>query len=146
MQWSNTAHGFTIVEAVVALAIVSTGVLGLAQLATQVTHTVVRARRHTVAAVLADDGISARLAGPIAATPADCLERDVAGCVEALDGGGQITNGPPAFVRRWRAAPLSGSTPPAWGLAVCVVAAHERSGTGTTPGTCIARVAWPVAP
>ncbi len=146
MQRSRAAHGFTIVEAVVALAIVTTGVLGLAELSTHVTHTVLRARRHTMAAVLADQGVSTRMAGPLAVTPVDCLQRDVAGCVEALDGVGHVTTGRPAFVRRWRAAALGGTTPPAWGLTVCVVPVHERHGTGVAPGACVARIAWEAAP
>ena len=146
MQRSRAAQGFTIVEAVVALAIVTTGVLGLAELSTHVTHTVLRARRHTMAAVLADQGVSTRMAGPLAVTPVDCLQRDVAGCVEALDGGGHVTTGRPAFVRRWRAAALGGTTPPVWGLTVCVVPVAERHGTGVAPGVCVARIAWEAAP
>ncbi len=146
MQQSRAAQGFTIVEAVVALAIVTTGVLGLAELATHVTQTVLRARRHTIAAVLADQGVSTRMAGPIAVTPVDCLQHDVAGCVEALDGVGRVTAGPPAFLRRWRTAAVGGVTPTAWGLTVCVVPVHERYGTGVAPGTCVARIAWEAVP
>lgn len=146
MPSSTTQYGFTIVEAVVALAIVTTGVLGLAGLATQVTDAVARARRHTLAALLADQAISARLGQPIPATPVDCLQRDVAGCFELLDGAGRLTAGPPAFVRRWRAVALAGITPPARSLTVCVVPVHERHGLGTAPGACVARIAWEAAP
>jgi type II secretory pathway pseudopilin PulG len=139
-------HGFTIVEAVVALAIVTTGVLSLASLATQVTAIVARARRHTIAAVLADQALAARLRLPISATASDCLQRDLAGCSETLDGSGLVTTALPAFVRRWRAAPIAGVTPSAWGLTVCVVPAHERHGTGSAPGACVARIAWEAAP
>ena len=146
MQRSRAAQGFTIVEAVVALAIVTTGVLGLAELSTHVTHTVLRARQHTIAAVLADQGVSMRVAGPMAVTSVDCVQRDVAGCVETLDGVGRVTTGPPAFVRRWRAAAIGGTSPPAWGLTVCVVPVHERRGAGVAPGACVARIAWEAAP
>ena len=147
MRKSSAAElGFTIVEAVVALAIVTTGVLGLVALATQVTDTVARARRHTVAAVLADQAISTRAGPSLAATATDCLQRDVAGCVEALDGAGQVTAGRPAFVRRWRAAAVGGATPSAWALTVCVVPVRERAGTSPTPGTCVARIVWEAAP
>lgn len=138
--------GFSIVEAIVALAIVTTGVLALASLATQVTASVVRARRHTIAAVLADQAVAMRLRLPLAATPTDCLQHDVAGCVEALDGGGRVTAGPAAFVRRWRVAAIAGVVPPAWALGVCVVPVHERRSAGPAPGACIARVAWEAAP
>ncbi len=146
MRQLRAAHGFTIVEAVVALAIVTTGVLGLAELATHVTHTVLRARRHTIAAVLADQGVSMRVAGPMAVTPVDCVQRDVAGCVEALDSVGRVTTGPPAFVRRWRAAAIGGTSPPVWGLTVCVLPVHERRGAGRAPGACVARIVWESAP
>ncbi len=139
-------YGFTIVEAIVALAIVTTGVLALAGLATQVTTTVARARRHTIAAVLADQALAVRAREPITATPADCLQHDQAGCSEILDGEGRVTTGLPAFVRRWRAAPIAGSTPSAWALTVCVIPAHERHGTGSAPGACVARIAWEAAP
>ena len=139
-------HGFTIVEAVVALAIVTTGVLSLASLAAQVTALVARARGHTIAAVLADQALAARLREPISATPSDCLQRDLAGCFEPLDSTGLVTTTGPAFVRRWRATPIAGVTPSAWGLTVCVVPVHERRGTGRAPGACVARIAWEAAP
>lgn len=139
-------HGFTIVEAVVALAIVTTGVLGLTGLATQVTDAVARARRHTQAALMADQAVSIRLAQPVTATPPDCLQRDVAGCVDALDGAGRIATGPPAFVRRWRATLVAGASPPAWSLTVCVVPVHERRAPGPAPGACVSRIVWEPAP
>jgi len=143
---SASEYGFTIVEAVVALAIVTTGVLSLASLAIQVTATVARARRHTIAAVLADQSVSARLRESITATPADCLQRDLSGCSETLDGSGLVTSMVPAFVRRWRAAPIPGAAPSAWALTVCVVPAHERHSTGRAPGACVTRIAWEAAP
>ena len=139
-------QGFTIVEAIVALAIVTTGVMSLASLSTQVTAMVARARRHTIAAVLADQAVSVRLREPITATPADCLQRDLAGCSEALDGSGLVTTTAPAFVRRWRAAPIAGAAVGTWGLTVCVVPAHERHGAGVAPGACVARIVWAAAP
>lgn len=139
-------QGFTIVEAIIALAIVTTGVVSLASLSTQVTVTVARARRHTVAAVLADQALAARLRAPISATPADCLQRDRAGCSETLDGSGLVTTALPAFVRRWRAAQVAGAAAGTWGLTVCVVPAHERHGAGVAPGACVARIVWEAAP
>lgn len=143
--WASE-RGFTIVEAIVSLAIVTTGVLSLASLATQVTTMVARARRHTVAAVLADQALAARLRAPITATPGDCLQRDLAGCSETLDGSGLVTTALPAFVRRWRAVPIAGAAVGTWGLTVCVVPVHERLGSGLATGACVARIAWEAAP
>ncbi len=105
-----------------------------------------RARRHTIAAVLADQSVSARIRAPLSATSADCLRRDVAGCSERLDEAGVITSGLPMFMRRWRAVPIGGATPSAWGLTVCVVPAHERDSTSSAPGACVARIAWEAEP
>jgi type II secretory pathway pseudopilin PulG len=147
MRTPRTAeNGFTIIEAIVALAIVTTGVLALASLASQVTGLVVRARRHTMAAVLADQGVALRLRQPLVVTPTDCLQYDVAGCVEQLDGTGRVTAGPAAFVRRWRVAAVGGVVPAAWALGVCVVSVHERRARGAAPGACVARLAWEAAP
>lgn len=139
-------RGFSIIEAVVALAIVTTGVLALASLAAQVTESVLRARRHTMAAVLADQAVAVRLRQPLTATPLDCLQHDVAGCVEMLDGAGRVTAGRAAFVRRWRVAAVGGVVPSAWALGVCVVPIHQRHVPGPAPGTCIARIAWEAVP
>lgn len=139
-------HGFTIIEAIVALAIVTTGVLSMASLAAHVTALVARARGHTLAALLAEQTLALRLHEPISATSGDCLQRDVAGCFETVDGAGLVTAVTPVFVRRWRAAPIGSVAPRAWALTVCVVAAHERHMTGRTPGACVARIAWEAAP
>jgi type II secretory pathway pseudopilin PulG len=143
---SASERGFTVVEAIVSLAIVTTGVLSLASLAAQVTTMVARARRHTVAAVLADQAIAALRRPPISATPDDCLQRDLPGCSETLDGSGLVTTAPPAFVRRWRSVPIAGAAVGTWGLTVCVVPVHERLGSGLATGTCVARIAWEAAP
>lgn len=146
MRDCQAEDGFTIVEAIVALAIVTTGVLALASLATQVTESVVRARRQTVAAMLADQAMAARLRQPLAVTATDCLQHDVPGCVEGLDAAGALTASAVVFVRRWRVAAVSGVSPAAWSVGVCVVPVHERAGRAAAPGACVARIAWEAAP
>ncbi len=138
--------GFTLLEAIVALAIVTTGVLSLAGLARQVTETVARSRRHLSAAVLADQYVAMRIGRPIAPTPSDCLDRDIGGCVEQLDGDGRPASGLPAYVRRWRIAALAGAPAPAWSLTVCVVPADLRRATASSPGACVARILSGTAP
>lgn len=139
-------RGFTVLEAMVALAIVTSGVLSLAGLARQVIDTVARSRRHFSAAVLADQFVAMRLGRPIATTPADCLDRDVGGCMEALDGEGRPTAGLPAYVRRWRIAAVTGAPAPAWSLTVCVVPSDLRRAAAPSPGACVARVLAEPAP
>lgn len=142
----SSANGFTVIEAIVALAIVTAGVVSLAGLTRQVTDTVARSRRHLAAAVLADAFVSQRLGEPMAATPSDCLDHDVGGCVQPLDGAGRPTTGGPAFLRRWRILPVVAATAPTWSLTVCVVPVDERLAARPAPGACVLRVAAEVTP
>lgn len=141
----SSARGFTILEAIVALAIVTSGILSLAGLARQVTDAVARSRRHLSAAILADEYVAMRIGRPLAATPPDCLDRDVGGCMEALDGAGRPATASPAFVRRWRVAPVAAAPAPAWSLTVCVVPVDLRRFTAPSPGACVHRIVPEVA-
>lgn len=140
--------GFTIVEAIVALAIVTSGIVSLAGLARQVTESVARSRRQLVAATLADAFVSRRAGTALSATAADCLSRDLAGCFEALDVNGQPAPGDPAFVRRWRIVAVAGAPAPAWSFTVCVVPGALRAiaSPGHAPGACVTRVIAETAP
>lgn len=146
MQRVSCARGFTVVEAIVALAIVASGVVGLVGLARQVTDTVARSRRHLTAAVLADAAVAERLGEPMTVTAADCLSRDVGGCMDELDGDGRPSTTGVAFVRRWRVVPLAGSSPPVWSLTVCVVPVEQRRGAAVAPGACVSRFMTTVQP
>lgn len=139
-------RGFTLIEAIVALAIVTSGVVSLAGLARQVTETVARSRRHLAAATFADAFVAIRAGTPLVPTAPDCLSRDVGGCFETLDGDGRVTGGSAAFVRRWRIAAVAGAPVPAWSLTVCVVPADLRAAVSPAPGACLARVVAEVAP
>lgn len=139
-------RGFTLVETLIALAIVTGGLLGLVGLAQHVTETVARSRRLLAAAVLADESIAQRAGGPLTATALDCLQRDHAGCVEHLDGAGQLAASTPVFHRRWRVVPLAGLAAPAWSLSVCVVPVAERLLVAPAPGACVTRVVAETAP
>ena len=136
--WS--IKGFTVIEAIVALAIVTSGVLSLAGLASQVTDTVARSRRHLSAAILADQFVALRTGRPLAATAPDCLDRDIAGCMEALDGDGHPTLAPAAYVRRWRIAAIGAAPASAWGLTACVAPVDLRRAAAPWPGACVARI------
>ena len=140
------AAGFTLVEVVIALAIVTTGAVSLAALSAQAGEIVARARRQALATMLAD-GEVARLQGRgLAATAPDCLTRDVAGCVTFVDAQGQSTADPRApFAVRWSATPFM-FAPSATVLVVCAVSGPERSPTTGVPGVCVARMAMAGVP
>lgn len=141
------AAGFTLVETLVALAIVTTGALMLAALALQTTDMVGRGRRHAVAAVLADAAVSERLDGGGTPNSPACLTRDVDGCVEYRDAGGAAVPGPSApFAVRWHAASLGASPVPAKVLTVCAVPEVQRAPAARPAGVCVVRVVmerWP---
>lgn len=139
-------RGFTLIEAIVALAIITSGVMSLAGLARQVTDTVTRSRRHLAAATFADAFVAIRAATPLAPTATDCLSRDIGGCFDSLDGEGRITAGNAAFVRRWRIAAVAAAPAPAWSLTVCVVPAELRAVVAPAPGACVARIVTEMAP
>ena len=139
--------GFTVVEALIALGIIASGVLAMAGLALRTTEAVSRARQRTVAAQLADGGLTELAARGVAGSSPGCLLRDVAGCVEYRDARGQPLGGPPAaYALRWYAAAVAGSPAPATILTVCAVPEPERA-PGTRPaGACATRVLmepWP---
>lgn len=141
----GVSHGFTLVEAIVAIAIATGGVLALVALARQVTDSVASSRRHLVAAVYADAFISTRLDGVVPTAP-DCLQRDVPGCVEALDADGRPAAARPVFIRRWRVTAVAGAPTPVWSVMACVVPIAARFAVGPAPGACVARLAHQVTP
>lgn len=142
----RSPQGFTLIEALIALAIVTGGMLSLVGLAQHVTGTVAWSRRQLAAAVLADAYVAQRAASTLTVTPADCLQRDRAGCFEPLDAAGHVTMGAPVFHRRWQVAPVAGLMRPAWSLNVCVVPVALRQVAIATPGACVARVISETAP
>ncbi len=142
-----SSRGFSLVEALIVLAVITTGLLALAAVALQMTEHVAQSRRHLLSAWLADEGVAVHSRRPLAATAADCLLRDVAGCLETLDGHGRPASTAPALVRRWRVARVGAAPSPAWSVAACVLPADRRATAGTSPvGACVARVVHEVWP
>ena len=134
-------HGFSVVEAVIALGIIATGVLAMAGLALRTTDVVVRARHRSVAVQLADAGLTELAARGVSPSGAACLLSDVAGCVEYRDAAGRG-----AFAVRWYATAVPGSPVPATILTVCAVAEPERAPATRAAGACATRVLmdpWP---
>ena len=139
-------RGFTLVEAVVAIGIITSGMLAFAALAFQMTATVTWSRRQLTGAWLADAAVTARLAVPLTATAADCLAHDVAGCHEVVDGRGRPTTVGPAYVHRWRVAQVAPPPSAVWAVASCFVPMPARATAAPAPGACVARLVHTEAP
>lgn len=140
-------RGYSIVETIVALALIVTAVVALAGLASRTTHTVLRARERAVGVHLADAALTELAVRGVSPSSPGCLLSDVAGCVEYRDGEGRLAAGPDApYAVRWYAAAVPASPVPATILTVCAVAASERTAATRVSGTCAARVVmepWP---
>lgn len=143
---AHAGDGFSVIEAIVALAIVASGVLALAALAAQVTRLVQQARIRTVAAQLADAVLIDLTARGVAPSSADCLRRDVPGCVAYRDAHGAPSAPRDGFAVRWRAAAVPGSPVPATLVTVCAVAPPDRPPAARPAGACVTRIRrepWP---
>ena len=101
--------GFTLLETLAALAILTVAALATAQLLSAAAIAVHDSRVQTIAATLASQRVEQLLAmdweaPALAPSPAGTLEADIAGYVDFLDGdGARIGNGSAnaVFVRRW---------------------------------------------
>lgn len=141
----NDARGSTLVEALIATLILTTGLLTMAELVRVATATNIVARNGTLATILAEqkieqlrslaweidaNGIPMSDAG-LQASPAS-LQQNTPGFVEHVDGGGQIVGlaaqPPPAavYTRRWSIEPTPASTGPAVLIQVLVTKVRNR--------------------
>lgn len=150
-QWlmltrSDGAAGFTLLEVLVATALLATIFAGVAQLTATASRANELARVTTMTTVLAAGKMEA-LQGlewtALSTSPSGTLADDVSGYCEFFDALGRpFVGGPPAppgtrFVRRWSIAPLAAR--PADLLRIEVMAAPwpeaaVREGTGPTAG------------
>ena len=127
-------RGFSVIEALVALGIIATGVLAMAALAVRTTEMVARARQRSIASHLADAMLSELAARGVAPSGPGCLLSDVAGCVEYRNRTGRpAPSAASGYALRWYAAAASGSPLPATVLTVCAVPESE-SGARQPPG------------
>ena len=139
-------RGFTLVEVVVALAIVVTGALSLAGLSASAATIVARSRRTSEAVWLADGGVTHVQSRDLATAPESCLLQDSDGCVRFIDGLGQPTTDPRApFSVRWSITRFT-TGPDAAVIVACAVPAAERAATVSPAGTCVARLAMAGVP
>lgn len=105
--------GSTLIEAVVAIAILATAVVSLAGLVSVAVRTVALTRERTVAAVLASQKLEELFvaARALSQSSPDAASRDEAGFVEYLDAAGVVLGSGAAargavYVRRWAVSPL----------------------------------------
>jgi type II secretory pathway pseudopilin PulG len=139
------ARGSTLVEALVATLILTTGLLAMAELVRVATVTNTVARNNTLAGILAEqkieqlrslawefdaNGIPLSDAGLQASSAS--LQQNTPGFVDHLDGGGQIVGRvaqPPAsavYTRRWAIEPMPTSTGPTVLIQVLVTSVRNR--------------------
>ena len=134
MDTHQSQRGTTLVEAVVAIALLAGSVVLLAGLSHMAVRSVTMARERTLAAVFAVLKLEAlcRDVRGLGTSPGDTLAQDTAGFVEYLDARGNVASaGPAPFVRRWS---VSAMTSDATLLAITVDAAACRVAQGT--GRC----------
>jgi type II secretory pathway pseudopilin PulG len=110
MTFVQADHGTTLVEAVVAIAILTGAVVALAGLSSVATRNSAIARERSVAAILAFQKMEAlcRDVSSAPVSPANAWAVDTPGYVEYLDPHGNVIGigDGGAYVRRWSVAPL----------------------------------------
>ena len=105
--------GSTLIEAVVAIAILTTAMASFAGLASIAVRTIALTRERTVAAILAAQKLEELFAAPRALSQSspDAVSHDETGFVEYLDAAGVVvgsgvTSRGVVYVRRWAVSPL----------------------------------------
>ncbi len=105
---SASCHGFSLLEVLVAVALVAGAVAGLGQLVTMAVRANTAARAATVSTHLATQKIEQLRAEQRWLSPGGSIESSDAGFVDFFDGRGQPADATAvAFVRRWSIAPLA---------------------------------------
>jgi Tfp pilus assembly protein PilV len=124
------ARGFTLLEVLVATALLFVAIAALAGLSIMATRANAAARTTTFTSLLAAQKMEELLAGngaDLSPSPADALTRNAPGYCDFLDAAGRSLGGgssPPAqsaFVRRWSLEPLPSSPVHALALQVLVI-------------------------
>jgi hypothetical protein len=114
MEPVRAEQGTTLVEAVIAIGILTGGVLAMAGLSSLAIRNAAIARERSMATILAAEKMEAvcrhAASGPL--SPANAWSVDTPGFVEYLDAYGGPVAGPgrDVYVRRWSSAPLPADT------------------------------------
>lgn len=123
-----SSRGFSLIEVLVAVALVAGAVAGLGQLVTMAMRANAAARAATVSAVLATQKMEQLRAEQPWLLPGGSIQSDEAGFVDFFDGRGQPADPTAvAFVRRWSVAPLASEPVRSRVLRVRVVRVEGRA-------------------
>lgn len=114
-MFRSDEHGFSLLETLVAVALVAVALSALAHLLAVSIHANARARRSSIASVLAQDKIEElrSQAASLAPQPAASLDANTPGLCDFLDehgrplGTGSVPPDGTVFVRRWSITPVS---------------------------------------
>jgi len=150
-------EGFTLLETLIATAILVTALAGIAQLFGLAVRTTRESGSHSVALLaaqakletlrsleLAYGSAGERLTDPaLEASPSRSLLEDTADYVEALDATGAVVaaeDGETAFIRRWAITPIDHEEPQAAVIEVCVFRSPADGLTPASAEACLATI------
>lgn len=126
-------RGYSLVEVLVAVAIVAAAVAGLPPLVAMSARANMQSKQTTIAAILAQQKMEQMVVGGgLTQSPADALADDIEGYAEFFDRAGAVLRGgstPPAgsaYVRRWSVEPLTETANGSWLLQVVVIDLRSR--------------------
>ena len=138
---THTDDGFTLIEALVGLLMVSGVVVGVCHLLVVSLGGIRDARIDGGATLAAMQRLETLLSAvesgaPVASSPADALETDTPGFSDTVDAAGTVGGAEAAYRRRWRVRPLPAGPAGAWILEVRVLTL-ERVGqaSAVTPSS-----------
>jgi general secretion pathway protein I len=121
--------GFTLIEVLIAMALLGSALVAIAQLFADATRSGVSARRASYAIVLADAKVEELKLGSVVVGSTDALRTNTPGFVDHVDAQGQVVGrgatppGSALYTRRWSVQPALGA-PEVFVIQVSVVASH----------------------
>ena len=156
MALISTTRGFTLIETLIATALIVTVVAGLAQLFALSVRFTRESAQFGVALVAAQDKLESLRAvrfdydqagTPVSdpklrASTSDTLAHDVAGFADWLDAGGTPLGAPDGagYVRRWRVTEIAGDEPSAIAIDVCVFRLPAVHTQPSSADACLATI------
>jgi prepilin-type N-terminal cleavage/methylation domain-containing protein len=144
----TSARGFTLIEALVGVALMAMAGASLAGVSVVATRSVALGRDRTLATLAAAAALAREARADAAPTAASCLQADAAGCADGVDAEGRpAVAGDGVYRRRWHVDARAASGPPARLVIACAGAVREMGAvTRGAPGSCLVAVAVEVQP